>query len=87
MSLFLGKKKFVQDNFSQSKKNVIRGLHYQLKNAQDKLIYVTHGRLLDVIVDLRKSSPTFLNILKFIYQIKIIYNFIYQKDVQMEFYL
>ena len=62
-SLF-GKKKFVQDNFSQSKKNVIRGLHYQLKNSQDKLIYVTHGRLLDVIVDLRKSSPTFLNIFK-----------------------
>tara|TARA_X000000950_G_scaffold273883_1_gene358215 strand:+ start:214 stop:765 length:552 start_codon:yes stop_codon:yes gene_type:complete len=56
----VGKHVFVQDNFSKSKKNVIRGLHYQLKNSQDKLIYVTQGALMNVVVDLRKSSPTFL---------------------------
>ena len=56
----IGNHVFVQDNFSKSKKNVIRGLHYQLKNSQDKLIYVTHGELINVVVDLRKSSPSFL---------------------------
>ena len=51
---------FVQDNFSVSKKNVIRGLHYQ-KGAysQAKLVRVIKGEVLDVAVDLRKSSPTF----------------------------
>ena len=56
----IGNHVFVQDNFSKSKKNVIRGLHYQLKNSQDKLIYVTNGELMNVVVDLRKSSPSFL---------------------------
>ena len=56
----IGRYKFVQDNFSKSKKGVIRGLHFQLKNPQDKLIYVTNGSLLNVVVDLRQSSPTFL---------------------------
>ena len=50
---------FVQDNHSRSHKNVLRGLHYQLQHAQAKLIRVTHGRVFDVAVDLRKSSPTF----------------------------
>ena len=50
---------FVQDNHSRSHKNVLRGLHYQLQHAQGKLIRVTHGRVFDVAVDLRKSSPTF----------------------------
>ena len=50
---------FVQDNHSRSRKNVLRGLHYQLQHAQGKLIRVTHGRVFDVAVDLRKSSPTF----------------------------
>lgn len=50
---------FVQDNQSRSKKNVLRGLHYQLPNAQGKLVYVTHGNVFDVAVDLRKNSPTF----------------------------
>jgi dTDP-4-dehydrorhamnose 3,5-epimerase len=48
-----------QDNFSLSKKNVIRGLHYQIGDAQGKLVRVASGAVLDVIVDLRKNSPTF----------------------------
>ena len=50
---------FVQDNCSVSKKGVIRGLHYQIKNPQAKLVYVLCGKVLDVVVDLRKSSETF----------------------------
>lgn len=50
---------FVQDNHSRSQKGVLRGLHYQLKQAQGKLVRVTQGRVFDVAVDMRKSSPTF----------------------------
>lgn len=51
---------FVQDNISTSKKDTVRGLHYQLPPAsQAKLIMVVHGRILDVAVDLRENSPTF----------------------------
>ena len=50
---------FVQDNHSRSSKNVLRGLHYQLQHAQGKLVRVTHGRVFDGAIDLRKSSPTF----------------------------
>jgi dTDP-4-dehydrorhamnose 3,5-epimerase len=48
-----------QDNLSVSAKNVIRGLHYQLIRPQAKLIRVVHGAVLDVIVDIRRPSPTF----------------------------
>jgi dTDP-4-dehydrorhamnose 3,5-epimerase len=48
-----------QDNFSLSKKNVLRGIHYQVIQPQGKLVRVTHGAVLDVAVDLRRSSPTF----------------------------
>jgi dTDP-4-dehydrorhamnose 3,5-epimerase len=48
-----------QDNFSLSKKNVVRGIHYQVGEAQGKLVRVVTGAALDVIVDLRKDSPTF----------------------------
>ena len=48
-----------QDNFSLSKKNVVRGIHYQIGEAQGKLVRVVAGAALDVIVDLRKSSPSF----------------------------
>jgi dTDP-4-dehydrorhamnose 3,5-epimerase len=51
--------KFVQDNISKSKKGVLRGLHFQLKHPQRKLVRVISGRVYDVAVDLRVNSPTF----------------------------
>lgn len=50
---------WAQDNFSLSKKNVVRGIHYQVIQPQGKLVRVTHGAVLDVAVDLRRSSPHF----------------------------
>jgi len=50
---------FVQDNHSRSGKNVLRGLHYQIQQAQGKLVRVIAGEIWDVAVDLRRSSPTF----------------------------
>jgi len=50
---------FVQDNHSKSVKNVLRGLHYQIKQPQGKLVRVVQGEVFDVAVDLRKSSTTF----------------------------
>jgi len=50
---------FVQDNHSCSSRNVLRGLHYQLKQPQGKLVRVAEGEILDVAVDMRRSSPTF----------------------------
>jgi dTDP-4-dehydrorhamnose 3,5-epimerase len=56
----IGKKVgFVQDNQSHSKKNVVRGLHYQLKYPQAKLVRAVQGEIFDVAVDLRQNSPTF----------------------------
>ena len=52
-------KDFVFDVMSKSKKKVLRGLHIQTKDAQAKLITVTHGKIFDVAVDLRNKSPTF----------------------------
>lgn len=48
---------FVQDNHSRSKKNVLRGLHYQIRQPQGKLVRVCVGEVFDVAVDLRRSSP------------------------------
>jgi dTDP-4-dehydrorhamnose 3,5-epimerase len=50
---------WVQDNFSVSQKNVLRGIHYQITQPQGKLVRVTHGAVWDVAVDLRRSSPVF----------------------------
>jgi dTDP-4-dehydrorhamnose 3,5-epimerase len=53
------KREFVQDNHSKSSKNVLRGLHYQIKQPQGKLVRVVQGEVFDVAVDLRRGSKTF----------------------------
>ena len=50
---------FVQDNHSRSTRGVLRGLHYQVRQPQGKLVRVTHGRVFDVAVDVRRGSPHF----------------------------
>ncbi len=50
---------FVQDNHSQSRSGVIRGLHYQIQQRQGKLVRVSRGKIFDVAVDIRRSSPTY----------------------------
>jgi dTDP-4-dehydrorhamnose 3,5-epimerase len=50
---------FVQDNWSRSSRGVLRGLHYQFVHAQSKLVNVLQGEVFDVVVDMRKDSPTF----------------------------
>lgn len=59
------KNKFVQDNISYSKKGVIRGMHFQFKYPQTKLITIINGRIFDIVIDLRKKSKTFLNVFTF----------------------
>lgn len=51
--------RFVQDNHSTSVRNVLRGLHYQVRQPQGKLVRVVEGEVFDVVVDIRRSSPTF----------------------------
>jgi dTDP-4-dehydrorhamnose 3,5-epimerase len=51
--------KFVQDNHSKSAENVLRGMHYQIQQPQGKLVRVVQGVVFDVVVDIRKNSPTF----------------------------
>ena len=52
-------REFVQDNHSRSQRGVLRGLHYQVQQAQGKLVRVTAGEVYDVAVDIRRASPTF----------------------------
>ena len=52
-------REFVQDNHSKSSRHVLRGLHYQIRHPQGKLVRVVQGEVFDVAVDLRRSSPTF----------------------------
>tara|TARA_Y100001958_G_C21211899_1_gene537553 strand:+ start:912 stop:1442 length:531 start_codon:yes stop_codon:yes gene_type:complete len=67
--IFLKKKFNLNVKFTaiaKSKKNVIRGLHFQIRDKQTKFIYVVNGKILDVVVNLRKNSPNFGKISKFI---------------------
>ena len=57
---------FIQDNHSRSKKNTLRGLHYQLDKMQGKLVRVSNGCVYDVAVDMREGSPTFKEYVSFI---------------------
>lgn len=59
------KYRFIQQNISVSKKNAFRGLHYQLKNPQGKLVTVLNGAVTDYIIDLREWSPTFKKVSKY----------------------
>lgn len=52
-------REFVQDNYSFSRRGIVRGLHYQLTKPQAKLVYVAGGEVFDVAVDIRRGSPTF----------------------------
>ena len=58
----LFKHQFIFDYYSFSKKNVIRGMHFQISDQQDKLITVIKGHIKDFCIDLRKNSKTFLNL-------------------------
>ena len=60
------KKKFVFEYFTHSKKNVLRGFHFQTKSKQSKFVNVLKGKILDVVVDLRKNSKTFGKVFKII---------------------
>ena len=60
------KKKFVFEYCTLSKKNVLRGFHFQTKSKQSKFINVVKGKILDVVVDLRKNSKTFGKVFKII---------------------
>lgn len=57
---------FVQNSISISKKNVLRGLHYKVKKSQSQLLTILEGEIFDCVVDLRKSSKTYLNVFSFI---------------------
>lgn len=72
--------KFVQDNHSKSKKGVLRGLHFQTKFTQGKLVRVIKGSVYDVAVDLRKDSETFGKWYGVLLQKKIKRCFMFLKD-------
>ena len=59
------KKKFIFEYCTTSKKNVFRGFHFQLKKQQAKLVYIVKGKVLDIVIDLRKRSKKFAKVYKF----------------------
>ena len=81
------KKKFIFDCFSFSKKNTLRGLHLQKKRPQAKIITVVHGKILDVVVDLRKSHLHMVSILQYRYLKILTFLFTFQKILLMVFYV
>ena len=83
----LNKINFKFDVMSFSKKNVLRGLHFQSKNAQAKIITVTNGKIMDVAVDLRKNSPTFGKYFSIIISSQDDFSFYIPKILHMVFYV
>ena len=83
----VGKNNFPFDVMSYSKKNVLRGLHFQSKNSQAKIITVTSGKIMDVAVDLRINSPTFGKYFSIIMSYDCNFSFSYQKILHMDFYV
>ena len=78
-------KKFKFQILSVSKKNVLRGLHFQIKKSQGKLISVVKGEIFDVAVDLRKNSKTFGKHFSIILNEKIVLRYLYHQDLHMAF--
>lgn len=76
---------FVQDNESRSSKGVLRGLHFQRKHSQGKLVRVTKGEVFDVAVDLRTGSSTYGKWEGVVLSEEIKNNFIFQKALLMDF--
>lgn len=81
------KKNFVFSCISYSKKNVLRGLHIQLKNPQAKFLTVIDGKIFDVIIDLRKKSRTFGKYFSTILDSKKNIHYIYPQGVLMDFFV
>ena len=81
------KKKFVFDCFSFSKKNTLRGLHFQTRKSQAKIITVVQGKILDVVVDLRKKSKTFGKSFSIEISQNSNFHFLYLKILRMDFFV
>ena len=84
--LKISKKKFIFDCFSYSKKNTLRGLHLQRNKPQAKILTVVHGKILDVVVDLRKNSKTYGKHFSIIIEDKSIFLFTFLKILHMVFF-
>ena len=76
---------FIQENVSMSKYNVLRGMHYQIKYEQIKLVRVLKGEIFDVVVDLRRKSKYFGQWFGFNLSYRKCFKFIYQKALLMDF--
>ena len=76
---------FLQDNHSHSHKNVLRGLHFNIKKPQAQLLTVIQGEIFDVVVDLRRNSPVSENGLLKFYLIRDLVKCLCQKDLRTDF--